>query len=162
MNVILFGSLAQDRITGFEGVVVRRIEHMNKCVRYELQPMVDEDRQLPDSKMFDGPDLKIITPPKEDLPPAIKTSNIFKLGVKLRDRIAGLEGIAVLRVKNMYSGDQYGVQPPMNKKREIPDVKVFDESDLEQIDPPLSKKKEKKAEKKPPEGPHDHNTAIAR
>jgi hypothetical protein len=161
VSVIQFGSLAQDTITGFEGIVVRRIEHMNKCVRYEIQPVVDEDGQLPDSKMFDGPDLKVMAPPKEDLPPAIKTPNTFKLGVKVKDRIAGLEGIAVLRVKNMYSGDQYGIQPPMNKKREIPDVKVFDESDLEQIDPPLPKKKEKKA-KKPPEGPHDHNAAIAR
>ena len=160
MSVIIFGSTARDKITGFEGIVVRRIEHMNKCVRYELQPVVDEEGQLPDSKMFDSPDLEVIANPKEGLPPTIKTSNTFKLGVKLRDRVASLEGIAVLRVKNMYSGDQYGIQPPMNKKREIPDVKVFDESDLEQIDPPPKKKKEKA--KKPPEGPHGHNITIAR
>lgn len=64
-----------------------------------------------------------------------------KLGVKVKDRLTGFTGVAVLRIKNMHSGDRYGVQPPIYKKNEIPDLKTFDEEDLKQIDPPAPKKK---------------------
>ncbi len=159
MNIIPFGSLVHDKITGFEGFVTYRVEHMNGCVRYGVQPVVDKEGQLPEPKTLDGPDLEIIASPKDDLPPAIKTSNTFKLGVKVKDRLTDFVGVAVLRIKNMYSGDRYGVQPPINQKREIPDIRTFDEGDLEQVDPPPCKKK--KGEK-PPQGPHNPSIAIAR
>ncbi len=160
MNIIAFGSLVRDKITGFEGFVTDRVEHMHGCVRYGVQPPL-KDGQLPDAKFFDGPDLSIVAPPKNDLPPAIKTTNALKLGVKVKDYLTGFTGIVVLRVKNMHAGDRYGVQGPKNEKNEVPDLKTFDEGDLEQIDPP-PKKKKKKMEKKPPYGPHDHSNAIAR
>lgn len=162
MSIIPFGSSVKDKVTGFKGVIVYRVEHMNDCVRYGVQPVVDKDKQLPEIKMLEGPNLEIVAPPQEGLAPANETPNTFKLGVKLRDRLTGLEGIAVLRVKHRHAGDQYGIQPPVNKKGEIPDLRTFDEPDLEQIDPPAPKKKKEKAEKKPPYGPHDPNNAIAR
>ena len=160
MNIIQFGSSVRDKITGFKGIVMYRVEHMNDCIRYGVQPVTDKEGQLLEAKVFDGPNLEITAPPKGDLSPAVKTSNTFELGVKVKDRLTGLTGIAVLRLKQRHSGDQYGIQPPMNKKGEIPDLRTFDEEDLEQIDPPPPKKKKK--EKKPPNGPHDHNNAIAR
>lgn len=163
MSVIPFGSSVLDKVTGFKGVVIYRVEHMNNCVRYGVQPVVDKKGQLPENKVFDGPNLEIVAPPKDGLPPTTETPNTFELGVKVKDILSGLTGVAVLRLKQRHSGDQYGIQPPMNEKGEIPDLRTFDEEDLEQIDPPApKKKKEKKAEKKPPNGPHDHNTAIAR
>ncbi len=159
MDIIPFGSLVQDKITGFKGFVLYRVEHMNECVRYGVQPTINKEDQLPEIKVLDGPDLKIIAPPKDDLPPAIKTPNAFKLGVKVKDRLTGFMGVAVLRVKHMYSGDRYGVQPPINKKNEIPELRTFDEEDLEQVDPPAPKKKIKQ---KGPNGPHDRSAAIAR
>jgi hypothetical protein len=159
VKVIPFGSLVKDKVTGFEGFIVCRIEHMNNCVRYGVQPGVDEEDQLPECKFIEGPNLKVVSPPREDLPLAIKTPDTFKLGAKVKDRLTGFTGIAVLRVKSMYSGDRYGVQPPVNKKGEIPEVKTFDEEDLEQVPPP---KKKRKRPESPPNGPHDHNTAIAR
>lgn len=34
MNIIPFGSKVRDKVTGFTGFVIVRIEHMNNCVRY--------------------------------------------------------------------------------------------------------------------------------
>ena len=160
MNIIPFGSLVRDKVTGFRGITIYYIEHMNDCVRYAVQPVIDKEGQLPDIKILDGPNLEIIALLDGDLSSAVKTPNTFELGVKVKDRLTGLTGIAVLRVKNRHSSDQYGIQPPMNKKCEIPDLKTFDEEDLEQIDPPPPKGKKK--EIKPPGGPHDCNNAIVR
>lgn len=159
MKLIPFGSMVRDKITGFEGFAVYRVEHMNECIRYGVQPAVDKEGQLPEIKILNGPNLEVIAPPKDDLPPVVKTTNAFKLGVKAKDRLTGFQGFLVLRIKNMYAGDRYGIQPPINEKREIPEIKTFDVGDLEQVDPPPHKKKEGK---EPPQGPHDHNTAIAR
>lgn len=162
MSVIAFGSVVRDKITEFKGVVISRVEHLNRCVAYGVQPPMGKDKQLPEARYIDEPDLEVIAPPKEDLPPVAETTNAFELGVKVRDRLSLFEGIAVARVKYPYAGDRYGVQAKVNEKGEIPELKSFDGSDLEQIDPPVKKKKEKKGEKKPPEGPHDRGTAIAR
>lgn len=159
MDIISFGALVEDKITGFQGYVIYRVEHMNDCIRYGIQPQLDKEGQLPDIRVLGGPDLKVIASPKADLPPTIKTSNAFNLGVKVKDRLTGFKGVIVLRVKHMHTGDRYGVQPPVNKKGEIPEIKSFDEEDLEQIDPPAPKKENKR---KGPNGPHDHNAVMAR
>lgn len=161
MNIIPFGSKVCDKITGFTGFVIVRIEHMNNCIRYGVQPPLDKEKQLPEEKVFDGPNLEIVAPPKSDLSQSIDTPNAFELGVKLKDILTGFTGVAVLRIKNKHSGDRYGIQPPMNKKGEIPELKTFDEEDLVQVDPPPVPKKKNTAPK-PPNGPHGHNTAIAR
>ncbi|MDD2696669.1 MAG: hypothetical protein PHE52_00725 [Candidatus Pacebacteria bacterium] len=161
MSVIAFGSTVRDKITEFKGIVICRVEHMNRCVSYGVQPPVDNEKQLPDAKFIDEPDLEIVAPPKEDLPPMTKIPNAFKLGVKVKDHLSGFTGVAVLRIKYPYAGDRYGIQATINGKGEIPEIKTFDGSDLEQIDPPPKKKKKEKA-KEPPEGPHDRSTAIAR
>ena len=162
MKEISFGSLVQDKVSGFKGFVVFRVEHIHKCVRYGVQPEIDKEGKLPEIKNIDGLDLEIIAPPKADLSPAVKTPNTFKLGVKVKDLLTGLTGVAVLRVKYRHAGDRYGIQPPVDGKGEMLDVITFDETDLEQIDPPASKKKKKSGGPKPPLGPHDHSIAIAR
>ena len=141
MKIIPFGSLVQDKITGFQGFVVSRVEHMHKCIRYGVQPPVDKDKQLPEPHFIDGPDLETIAPPSADLPPAIETPNAFKLGVKAKDILTGLTGVIVLRVKYRQAGDRYGIQPPVDGQGKIPDIVSFDEKDLEQVDPPPKKKK---------------------
>lgn len=161
MKGIPFESWVRDKVTGFSGIVVFRIEHMNDCVRYGVQPVVGKDKQLPEYKVLEGPNLEITALPKDKLPPAEETPNTLELGAKLRDRLTGLEGIAVLRVKHRYSGDRYGIQPPVDKTGEVPEVRTFDEEDLEQIDPPPTKKR-RRTKAKTPSGPHDSSVAIAR
>jgi hypothetical protein len=159
-GIIPFNSKVRDKITGFCGFVTVRIEYLNDCIRYGVQPPLNKKGKLPEEKVFDGPNLEIIALPKKGLLPTVETPNAFELGVKLEDKLSGLSGIAILRIKNRHSGDRYGIQPPMGKEEEIPEVKTFDEEDLTQIYPRVPKKKN--TVPKPPNGPHDHNTAIAR
>lgn len=156
---ILLGSTVRDKITGFQGFAVTCLEYMNNCLRFEVQPPI-KDGELPEAKVFDGPDLEIVSPPKDDLPPAVKTPNEFQLGVKAQDVLTGFTGIVVARAKNLHSGDRYAVQAPMNSKGEVPKLVFFDEEDLIQIDPPVKRKR--KEGPKPPNGPHGHGSIIER
>lgn len=161
-KLIQFDSLVHDNVTGLEGRVLYRVEHMNNCVRYGVQPPLDKDGKLPEVVVLDGPNLKVIGPPREDLPPAIETPNAFRLGVTMKDLFTNLTGVAVLRIKQRHTGDRYGIQAPMGKDKKIPEVVTFDEEDLVQIDPPPALKKKDPEKKDPPNGPHDRKNAIAR
>lgn len=168
VNIIPFSSLVRDKVSDFEGFVFIRAEHMNDCVRYGVQPKINKEKQLPEPRFIDGPNLIVIATPKADLPPAIENPNAFELGVKLKERVTEFTGIAVVRLKYAHSGDRYGIQGKVNDKGEIPEVLTFDEEDLVQIDPPPPppKKDDKKSDKLPGpktrNGPHDHRTVMAR
>lgn len=43
MKEVKLGSRVRDMVTGIEGVAVARLEYMNGCVRYEVQPRGDKD-----------------------------------------------------------------------------------------------------------------------
>ena len=167
MDIIPYNSLVRDTITGFKGFVVFRVEHMNGCLRYGVQPEISKEGKRegkrPDVVIIDGPNLTIVSKPKDDLAKTNETPNTFNFGVKVKDRLTGFTGIVVARVKYRYSGDRYGIQPPLNAKGEIPDVVQLDEEDIEQIDPPLPKKEEKKEEKREkPNGPHNSCNVMGR
>ncbi|MCX6787196.1 MAG: hypothetical protein NTY93_01580 [Candidatus Kaiserbacteria bacterium] len=114
--------------------------------------------------MIDASNLTIVAEPKDGLEKTNETPDTFNLGVKVRDRLTGLTGIVTARIKHRYSGDRYAIQPPMNAKGEIPESVQLDEEDIEQVDPPVSKKEKKKEEKreKSTNGPHDPRTVIGR
>jgi hypothetical protein len=161
---IPYGSLVRDKITGFKGYTDYRVEYLNGCVRYGVQPKKDKNGELMEAKIFDAIFLEVIAPPRKNLPKPIEHPNKFKLGVKVQDILSGFTGITVARIKGAYSGDRYGIQAPINKKGEVPEVKTMDEDDLIQIDPPVPKEKKEKKEKKknPPNGPHNHNVVVGR
>ena len=54
------GQWLVDVVTGFEGVVVSRQDHLAGCNRYFLQPKVSDDGKLPDGYWFDEPCLEPI------------------------------------------------------------------------------------------------------
>jgi len=159
---IAFGSKVEDKVTGFQGIVTCCIQHMHDCIRYGVQPEAEEGKVPPKARYIDGPDLKVIAPPRPDLPAPIKTPNLFKLGVKAKDILSGMTGILVARIKYPYAGDRYVLQARVDEKNEIPDVESFDQNDLEQIDPPPPKRKKISKESEPPQGSHDITSAISR
>lgn len=52
------GDSARDRVSGFEGVLIARVEFLNGCTRYELQPPVDEKGKHVDPRYFDEEQLE--------------------------------------------------------------------------------------------------------
>lgn len=54
-----------------------------------------------------------------------------KLGMKMRDRITGFEGIAVTQVFYLYGCMQFGLSPKVDDKGEPRDCQFFDHQRLE-------------------------------
>jgi len=47
------GKVAQDKITGFKGVITSKHIYITGCNQYGVQPPVKESGELPDLKYFD-------------------------------------------------------------------------------------------------------------
>ena len=60
MADIKLGEEVQDRITGFQGIAVSRTTFLNGCSRIEVQPKVNGTGKVPESKVFDEPDLEFV------------------------------------------------------------------------------------------------------
>lgn len=57
---IQLGQLVRDTISGFEGKVTSRIEYLNGCVRYGVQPPVDKDGKMPAGEFIDWQQLEVL------------------------------------------------------------------------------------------------------
>lgn len=66
--MIPLGAVAQDTISGFEGVVVCRSQWLHGCVRLTLQPQKMHEGQPVEAHTFDEPQLFMSTTPVEDEP----------------------------------------------------------------------------------------------
>jgi len=58
------GQRVRDRVTGFEGIVTTRVEHLNGCVQYLVKPHVvekdDEASKMPDGHYIDDVQLAYV------------------------------------------------------------------------------------------------------
>lgn len=54
------GDEAEDKVSGFRGVVVALFLYLNGCTRVCLQPKVGADGKLPESATFDEPQLEVL------------------------------------------------------------------------------------------------------
>ena len=57
---IELGDEVRDILTGFEGIAVMRAEYFNGCMQYEVQPKINEKKELPDSVYIDSQQLEIM------------------------------------------------------------------------------------------------------
>lgn len=55
-----FGKLAKDKITGFEGIITSKHYYITGCAQYGLQPKIDKDGKVPDSRYFDEGRVEIL------------------------------------------------------------------------------------------------------
>ncbi len=56
----LFGKMAKDKVTGFQGVVTGKLKWMYGCTQYCLTPKVDKDGKLVSGEWFDEGRLEIL------------------------------------------------------------------------------------------------------
>jgi hypothetical protein len=54
------GKKAKDKVTGFEGIIIGRIEYLTGCDQYGLVPEYKGSGELPKSEWFDVGRLEII------------------------------------------------------------------------------------------------------
>lgn len=60
MISIPLGSKVKCKVTGFIGIAVTRVEHLNGCVQYGVKPKMRKDEKLPDTEFFDIGQLEIV------------------------------------------------------------------------------------------------------
>ena len=56
--MIELGQKVKDRITGFKGIAVAKIEYLNGCIRYQIQPKKDKEGKIPESEWIDEQQLE--------------------------------------------------------------------------------------------------------
>lgn len=54
------GQRLRDKVTGFEGIAVSRIEHLNGCTQYGVSGKVDKDGKMIDSYYIDHAQLEFV------------------------------------------------------------------------------------------------------
>lgn len=74
------------------------------------------------------------------------------LGKKVKDKITGLEGIAVTECTFLNGCVQYAIQAKIGKDGKIPDEKWIDEQQLEVVEPRVKKAIKKIKEYRPTGG----------
>ncbi len=57
---IRMGQKVKDIVTGFEGIVVARVEFINGCVQYAVRPKVDDKGNMVESEYIDVDRLKLV------------------------------------------------------------------------------------------------------
>ena len=63
MFTIELGSKVRSNISGFNGTVTSRAEHLNGCNRYWVAPPVDKDGKLIEGAWFDEAELEVQAAP---------------------------------------------------------------------------------------------------
>lgn len=64
------GDKVEDKVTGFEGTVVAKINYLNGCTQCQVQPKVNEKGEIPKTSWIDEPQLKIVVKdPEGKVPP---------------------------------------------------------------------------------------------
>lgn len=60
MNNVKLGNRVRDKITGFEGIAVARVEYLTGCTQIGIAPGIDKDGKVPDTLYFDYTRLDIL------------------------------------------------------------------------------------------------------
>ena len=61
MKKSYLGKQVEDLVSGFKGIAASKIEYMNGCVQYSIQPKCKEDGTFVDSKWFDEEQVKLVS-----------------------------------------------------------------------------------------------------
>lgn len=59
--MIKLGDKVKDKISGFTGIAVSRIEYINGCIQYGVKPRVKKNGEMPDIQYIDEKQLSIIS-----------------------------------------------------------------------------------------------------
>lgn len=62
---VKLGDVVEDQVTGLVGMVVSRVEHLNGCIRFEVQPKVLKDGKPVDSSWVDIDQAKLVSATKK-------------------------------------------------------------------------------------------------
>jgi hypothetical protein len=59
------GQKVRDTVSGFEGTIVCEAVYLNGCIRYSIQPELDEEGHYQESQVIDEQQLELVKPVKK-------------------------------------------------------------------------------------------------
>ena len=54
------GTKLKDKVSGWEGIAIAKIEFLNGCIQFSLKPKLDKDGKMLDAQTFDSEQLEIV------------------------------------------------------------------------------------------------------
>ena len=145
---IKLGSMVQDKLTGFVGVVDNRARFLHSADRYCVQPQIDKEGKLPESQMIDVNQLEVIGKPVVE--PAPEPEQLFKLGAEIVDPVSGVSATIIGRAVYLNGCARVLIEPKLKGRRHhetwwVPEKQVVLLSDWgkpKQIEPPRDREPE--------------------
>ena len=131
--MIKFGDKARDLITGFEGIVIGKIDYLYGCAHVQLAATEMKDGQPQKTQTFDEQRVEVVEKGALKITPEPMECN-FKLGDKVRDKVNGFTGI-VLAINNQISGLRFATVEPdkLHEGKPIP-AEAMETARLERVE----------------------------
>lgn len=107
---IKLGMTVKDKVTGFQGIAEHRATYLYGVDHICIQPPMKEDGTVPDSKIFDEPQIEIVNEERVIVADPPKTYKV-KLGDKVEDKISKFQGIAIGRAFYLNGCVRVCIQP---------------------------------------------------
>lgn len=63
--MIEFGNEVKDKVTGFKGMVVGRVEYITGCAQFLIQPACKKDNDFIEAKWFDEDRVQVLSKKKK-------------------------------------------------------------------------------------------------
>jgi hypothetical protein len=131
------GNKAMDAITGFEGIITARVQHMFGCSTYGIVPQdLGGDGSVKKTEYFDEARIQIINTgvaPKDAQENEFDKIFIHGMGKEARDKMTGFQGKVAYRIEYLYGCSGYGLLPEVDKDGKTRDCEQFDEGRIEII-----------------------------
>ncbi len=103
--------------SGFTGIAIQYLEHLNGNIQVALQPKATEGASsLPDAVFLDQQMLKLVN--EDIVVPVTEVTNPteFKLGEELTDEVTGFTGIATMKAVYINGCENFYIEPKCDPK----------------------------------------------
>ncbi len=109
--MIKLGQYVKDQVTGLVGIAENRATFLYGVDRYCVQPKIKKDGTIPDSRMVDEPQLKVLTDKPAAMEPPPEPKQTVSLGSKVYDPILDRTGTATGRAVYLNGCSRIYVEP---------------------------------------------------
>lgn len=130
------GLRAKDPISGFEGIIVSRVNYVFGCAHYGLASEKTEGGATIKTEYFDEARIEIID--NGVRPDGAQENEFDKIfmhqgGDEAKDKVTGFRGKIVYRIEYLHNCNQYGLAPSVDKDGKSREAEQFDEGRIEII-----------------------------
>lgn len=116
---VVLGCTARDAVTGYQGIVIHKIEQLNGNVQFALQPKVNKDGEHPTGMSIDQHLLEFVDEGVMSRVTPVSNPSDIQLGNKVKDILSGFEGYATQKSTYLNGCEIFVVQPEIKKKDDI-------------------------------------------